>query len=61
VTAVVAVMSIFKKKKANRRVLISEMRGLLPKRRKEPIFQRKIPADQEALLKNQEKARYQRN
>jgi hypothetical protein len=37
------------------------MRSLLAKRRKEPIFRRKIPADQEALFKNQEKARYQRN
>jgi hypothetical protein len=62
VTAVVVVMSIFKKKRdANCGVLITEMRGLLAKRRKEPIFQRKIPADREAFLKNQEKARYQRN
>jgi hypothetical protein len=45
VTAVVAVMSIFKKKDANCGVLVSEMRGLLAKRRKEPIFWRKIPAD----------------
>jgi hypothetical protein len=52
VTAVVAVMSIFKKQNANCGVLISEMRGLLAKRQKEPIFQRKIPADQEAFLKN---------
>jgi hypothetical protein len=34
------------------------MRSLLTKRRKEPIFRRKIPADQVALLKNQGKARY---
>ncbi len=61
VTAVVAVMSIFKKKNANREVLISEMRGHLTKRRIVPIFWRKIPADQEAVLKNQEKAGYQRN
>ncbi len=54
-TAVVVVMSIFKKKDANCGALISEMRGLLAKRRKEPIFWRKIPADQEAFLKNQEK------
>jgi hypothetical protein len=33
------------------------MRGLLAKRRKEPIFHRKIPADREAFLKNQEKGR----
>jgi hypothetical protein len=51
VTAVVAVMSIFKKKDVNCGALISEMRGLLAKRRKEPIFLRKIPADQEAILK----------
>jgi hypothetical protein len=43
VTVVVAVMSIFKKKDANCGALISEMRGLLAKRRKEPIFRRKIP------------------
>ncbi len=45
VTAVVTVMSIFKKKDANCGALISEMRSLLAKRRKEPIFRRKIPAD----------------
>ncbi len=46
VTAVlVAVMSIFKKKDANCGALISEMRGLLAKRGKEPIFWRKNPAD----------------
>jgi hypothetical protein len=45
VTAVVVVMSIFSKKNANCGALISEMRGLLPKRRKEPIFWRKIPVD----------------
>jgi hypothetical protein len=50
-----------RKKDANCGALILEMRGLLAKRRKEPTFQRKIPADQEALLKNQEKAGYQRN
>jgi hypothetical protein len=60
VTAVVTVMSIFSRK-ANCGALILEMRSLLAKRQKEPIFRRKIPADQEALLKNQEKARYQRN
>jgi hypothetical protein len=52
VTAVVPVMSIFRKKYVNCGALISEMRGLLAKRRKEPIFQRKIPADQEAFLRN---------
>jgi hypothetical protein len=60
-TAVVAVMSIFKRKDANCGALISKMRGLLVKRRKELIFRRKIPADREAFLKNQEKARYRRN
>ncbi len=45
VTAVVAVMSIFKKKNANCRALVLGMRGLLAKRQKEPIFCRKIPAD----------------
>ncbi len=52
VTTVVAVMSIFKKKKANCRALVLGMRGLLAKRRKEPIFCRKIPADCETFLKN---------
>jgi hypothetical protein len=47
VTAVVVVMSIFSRKSAICGALISEMRGLLAKRRKEPIFQRKIPADEE--------------
>ncbi len=61
VTAVVAVMSIFKKKDANCGALVSKMRSLLAKRRKELIFQRKIPTDQEAFLKNQEKAGYRRN
>jgi hypothetical protein len=45
VTAVVAVMSIFKKKDVNCGALILEMRGLLAKRGKEPIFRRKIPMD----------------
>ncbi len=52
VTAVVAVMSIIKKKDANCGALISEIRGLLAKKRKEPIFWKKIPADREAFLKN---------
>jgi hypothetical protein len=52
VTAVVAVTSIFKKKDTNCRALVLEMRGFFTKRRKEPIFKRKIPADREALLKN---------
>jgi hypothetical protein len=54
-------MSIFKKKDVNCGALISEMRGLLAKRRKEPIFHRKTPANQEAFLKNREKVGYQRN
>jgi hypothetical protein len=45
VTAVVAVMSIFSRKDANCRALISKMRSLLAKRQKEPIFRRKIPLD----------------
>jgi hypothetical protein len=52
VTAVVAVMSIFKKKDANCGALILEMRGLLTNRPKELLFRRKIPMDQEAFLKN---------
>jgi hypothetical protein len=51
VTVVVALMSIFKKKRC-KLALVSEMRGLLAKRRKEPIFWRKIPTNQEAFLKN---------
>jgi hypothetical protein len=61
VTAVVTVMSILVKKDASCRVLIAEMRSLLAKRQKELIFWRKILADQETFLRNQEKARYQRN
>ncbi len=61
VIAVVAVMSIFKKKSANCRALFSERRGLLAKERKEPIFHRKFPADRETFLKKQEKVGYQRN
>jgi hypothetical protein len=45
VTSVVAVMSIFKKKICKCGALVSKMRGLLTKRQKEPIFQRKIPVD----------------
>jgi hypothetical protein len=61
VTAVVAVMSIFKKKNSNCRALVSGMRGLLAKRRKEPFFCRKIPADRKTFLKNQEKVGYRRD
>jgi hypothetical protein len=60
VTAVVVVMSIFKRKNANCGALFLEMKGLLAKER-EPIFHRKIPADRETFLKNQEKVGYQRN
>jgi hypothetical protein len=52
VTAVVAVMSIFSRKDANCGALILEMRSLLAKRQKVPIFRREIPTDREALLKN---------
>jgi hypothetical protein len=58
VTAVVALIFLVKKD-ASCRALITEMRSLLAKRQKEPIFQRKIPADQGAFLKNQKEARYQ--
>ncbi len=61
VTTVVVVMSIFKKKNANCGVLVSGMRGLLAKRRKEPIFCRKIAADCKTFLENQEKVGYRRN
>jgi hypothetical protein len=61
VTVVVAVMSIFSKKNASCGALIAKMRSLLAKRRKEPIFQRKIPVDQEAFLRNREKDGYRRN
>jgi hypothetical protein len=61
VTAVVAVMSMFSEKNASCGVLITKMRSLLAKRRKKPIFWRKIPLDREAFLRNQEKAGYQRN
>jgi hypothetical protein len=61
VTGVVTVISIFSRKDANCGALILEMRSLLAKRRKEQIFWKKIPADQKALLKNQEKARFQRD
>jgi hypothetical protein len=61
VTAVVAVMSIFKKKSANCEALFLEMRGLLAKERKEPIFCRKFPADRETFLKKREQVGYQRN
>ncbi len=60
VTTVVAVMSIFFFFSANCRALFSEMRGLLAKERKEPIFCRKIPADHKTFLKKQEKVGYQR-
>jgi hypothetical protein len=45
VTGVVMVMSILREKDANCGTLILEMRSLLTKRRKEPIFWRKIPAN----------------
>ncbi len=61
VTAVVAVMSIFKKKSANCEALFSEMRGLLAKERKEPIFRRKFPVNRETFLRKREKVGCQRN
>ncbi len=61
VITVVAVMSIFKRKNANCGALFLEMRGLLAKERKEPIFCREFPADCKTFLKKQEKVGYQRN
>jgi hypothetical protein len=61
VTAVVAVMSIFSKKRCKCGALIAEMRSLLTKRQKVSIFWREIPTDQETFLRNLEKAGYQRN
>jgi hypothetical protein len=53
VTAVVAVMSIFSKKRCKLwSANLGNEKPSQQKRQKEPIFQRKIPADQEALLKN---------
>ena len=52
VTAVVAVMSIFKKKRCKLRSANLENERPSCQKAKEPIFRRKIPADQEALLKN---------
>jgi hypothetical protein len=52
VTAVVAVMSIFSEKRCNRGALITEMRSLLAKEQKVPIFWREIPTDQETILRN---------
>ena len=61
VTAVVVVMSIFKKKSANCGALFLEIRGLLAKERKEPIFCSKFPTNRKTFLKKQEKVQYQRN
>jgi hypothetical protein len=53
VTAVVAVMSIFSRKRCKlRSANLGNEKSLLAKRQKETIFRRKIPSDQEALLKN---------
>jgi hypothetical protein len=52
VTAVVMVMSIFGGKDASCRALIMDMRSLLAKKQKVPIFRRKIPTDQKAFLRN---------
>jgi hypothetical protein len=61
VTAVVAVVSIFSRKRCE--LWNANFGNEKPSRQKaeRAIFQREMPADQEALLKNQEKARYQRN
>jgi hypothetical protein len=52
VTAVVAVMSIFNRKKCKLRSANLRNERPFAKRWKEPIFQRKICPDQEAFLKN---------
>jgi hypothetical protein len=57
----VGVMSIFSKKDAIIRALKPGMRSLLAKGQKVPISWRKIPVDQDTLLRKQEKAGYQRN
>jgi hypothetical protein len=61
VTAVVVVMRIFSKKRC--KLQNANFGNEKPSRQKAkvPIFWRKIPADQEAFLKNQEKAGYRRN
>ncbi len=61
VTAVVAVMSIFSTKRCKKWSANLGNEKPSCQKQKEPIFQRKTPADQEAHLKNQEKARYRRN
>jgi hypothetical protein len=58
VTAMVVLMSIFRKKDAICGALIAGMRSLLPKRKKVPISCKKIPPDQETFLQKQEKAGY---
>jgi hypothetical protein len=58
VTAVVAVMSNLRKKSAYCGALFSEMRGLLAKEWKEPIFCRKLPTVRKTFLKKQEKVGY---
>jgi hypothetical protein len=61
VTAVVAVMSIFKRKRC--RLQSGNLGNERPSHQKaeRANFRRKIPGDQEAFLKNQEKAGYRRN
>jgi hypothetical protein len=61
VTAVVAVMSIFKRIKCKLRSINLKNERPSCQKAEKPIFRRKIPVDQEALLKNQEKAGYRRN
>jgi hypothetical protein len=55
VTAVVAVMCIFSRKQSELRS--ANLGNKKPSCQKAERFWREIPADQEALLKNQEKAR----
>jgi hypothetical protein len=61
VTAVVAVMSIFSRKRCKLRSANLGYKKPSCQKAAKANFWRKIPTDQEALLKNQEKARYQRN
>ncbi len=61
VTAVVAVMSIFKRKRC--KLQSASLRNERPSRQKaeRANFCRKIPADRETFLKNREKVEYRSN
>jgi hypothetical protein len=49
-------MSIFKRKRCELWSLVSEKRGLLAKRQKEPIFCRKIPGIGKPFSKNEKRS-----